>query len=149
MLGELSPAAIESLLHTQWVARIGCHASRLTYVVPISYAYDGRAIYGHSAEGLKLEMLRANPDVCVEVDHADDVANWESVIAWGRYEELEGEAAEEALRLLLSRFRPLMTPATGDGAHGTVPSAHGEGGAPLAAVYRIVLEDKSGRFERH
>ena len=29
--------------------------------------------------------------VCFEVDHIRDLGNWQSVIAWGRYEELAGD----------------------------------------------------------
>ncbi len=147
MLGELLPSAIEALLHSQWVARIGCHASRLTYVVPISYAYDGTAIYGHSTEGLKLEMMRANPRVCIEVDHIEGLGRWQSVIAWGRFEELHDAAAMDALQKLMTRFAPLMTDAANTPSHGAMPSPHGPGGAMKGAVYRILLEEKSGRYE--
>lgn len=54
MLGELNPTMIERLLHDNIVGRIGCHSFGRTYVVPITYAYDGNAIYAHSAEGTKL-----------------------------------------------------------------------------------------------
>jgi nitroimidazol reductase NimA-like FMN-containing flavoprotein (pyridoxamine 5'-phosphate oxidase superfamily) len=146
MLGELTPSAIEALLYSEWVARIGCHASRLTYVVPISYAYDGEAIYGHSTEGLKLEMLRANPRVCIEIDHVENLANWQSVIAWGRFEELTGEAAMHAMQKILARFSPMMTSPSNTPTHGAVPAQHS--GRANGAIYRIVLEEKSGRFER-
>ncbi len=42
MFGTLSPQEIETVLHQQVVGRLGCHAEGLTYVVPISYGYDGR-----------------------------------------------------------------------------------------------------------
>jgi uncharacterized protein len=146
MLGELTPSAIESLLHTEWVARIGCHASRLTYVVPISYAYDGEAIYGHSTEGLKLEMLRANPRVCIEVDRVENLANWQSVIAWGRFEELAGDDAMHAMQKIMARFTPMMTSASTTPTHGASPAAHNN--HMKGAIYRIVLEEKSGRYEK-
>ena len=38
MVGWLSPAEIEELLHTELVAHLGCHADGRTYVVPITYA---------------------------------------------------------------------------------------------------------------
>lgn len=44
--------------------------------------------------------MRANPEVCSQVDEIDDMANWRSVIAWGRYEELKGELAIAAMNLL-------------------------------------------------
>ncbi len=149
MLGTLSPAEIEDLLHTEVVARIGCHAEGLTYVVPITYAYDGDGLIGHSVDGLKLRMMRQNPVVCVEVDHMDDLANWRSVIARGRFEELVGTAASAALVTLRERFRPLMVSETSQPTHdlheGETETHSGNGRAHL---YRIHLYEKTGRFER-
>ena len=71
MLGTLSSAEIEDLLRTEVVARLGCHAEGRTYVVPVTYAYDGDALLVQSADGLKVRMMRQNPLVCVEVDHVD------------------------------------------------------------------------------
>jgi hypothetical protein len=42
-----------------------------------------RIVCGHSADGLKITMMRANPHVCFEVDHRENLANWRSVVAWG------------------------------------------------------------------
>ncbi|HRN58380.1 MAG TPA: pyridoxamine 5'-phosphate oxidase family protein, partial [Agriterribacter sp.] len=53
MFGILSADDIEILLQQQLVGRIGCHAKNVTYVVPVSYAYDGAYIYGHTFEGMK------------------------------------------------------------------------------------------------
>jgi len=107
MLGTLTPTEIEAVLHRGIVGRIGCHADGRTYIVPITYAYDSGSIYAHSAEGLKLHMMRANPNVCFEIDQMDDLANWKSVIAWGRFEELHGSDADHAMALLLARLLPL------------------------------------------
>ena len=67
------------------IGRIGCSANGLTYVVPISYAYDNRYIYAHSKEGMKIQMMRLNPMVCFEIDTMDDLENWQSVVVWGRF----------------------------------------------------------------
>jgi len=61
MLGILETDQIEDLLGSQVVGRIGCHADDLTYVVPVSYAYDGSCIYAHSEEGMKIAIMRKNP----------------------------------------------------------------------------------------
>ena len=53
MFGTLNPIEIESVLHGQIIGRIGCHIDNTTYVVPISYAYDGEFIYALTNEGLK------------------------------------------------------------------------------------------------
>jgi uncharacterized protein len=149
MLGTLSPAEIEDLLHTEVVARIGCHADGRTYVVPVTYAYDGGALLVQSADGLKLRMMHQNPMVCVEVDRIDSLANWRSVIAWGRFEVLFGAAATTAFERLCERLQPLMV---GETVPAAEPLREGEtrlrSVSDQAAVYRIVLLEKTGRFER-
>jgi hypothetical protein len=146
MLGELTQTEIQSLLSTEVVARIGCHANGRTYVVPITYAYDDGAIIGHSGDGMKVEMMRKNPFVCVEVDRMDTLANWRSVIAWGHYEELTGRTAVDAIEKLANRLAHLSpsetsVPAPGRGRGGQEPPAH------AVVVYRIRLTETTGRYE--
>ncbi|HEY5340097.1 MAG TPA: pyridoxamine 5'-phosphate oxidase family protein [Candidatus Aquilonibacter sp.] len=141
MLGELRAPEIERVLRENVIGRIGVHAFGRTYIVPITYAYDGSAIYAHSREGMKMHMMRENPHVCFEVDRMDGMANWESVIAHGRFEELHGERAEHALEMLIEILEPRL-----DGPAGA--SAHPRSDAIPALTYRIVLEEKTGRFER-
>jgi nitroimidazol reductase NimA-like FMN-containing flavoprotein (pyridoxamine 5'-phosphate oxidase superfamily) len=146
MLGELTQSEIQSLLSTEVVARIGCHANGRTYVVPITYVYDGGALLGHSGDGMKVEMMRKNPFVCVEVDHMDNLANWRSVIAWGHYEELTGQAAVDAVEKLAVGLAHLSVsetsvPAPRRAAGGHEAPAHG------IVVYRIRLTETTGRYE--
>jgi hypothetical protein len=103
---ELSQSEIEEFLREQRIARLGCHADGVTYVVPLIYAYDDGAVVAVTTEGRKTAMLRENPSVCVEVDEydADGKGSWRSVIAHGTYEELAGDAVEPALALLRERF---------------------------------------------
>jgi|SRR5215469_15242574 len=150
MLGQLDEREIEDVLRSEYLGRIGCHSDGRTYVVPVTYAYDNGAVYGHSAEGLKLRMMRANPSVCFEVDRMEDLATWRSVIAWGRFEELRGAEADHGLAVLMARLLPLS--ASSETSHPPKSLTHQhraiEEGLP-AIVYRIALREKSGRFERH
>ncbi len=59
MLGELNQEQIEQVLRSEVIGRLGCHASGRTYVVPVTYAYDGERIICHSGLGRKIEMMRA------------------------------------------------------------------------------------------
>jgi len=147
MIGQLSRLEIEALLHNEVIARIGCHTEGYTYIVPVTYAYDGEAIFGYSPEGLKLTMMRENPKVCVEVDHIDDPATWQSVIAHGTFQELSGAAADEAIRKIRARFVLQTVSATAIPSHGLDPHARSLGRIRFSA-YRIALESKTGRFER-
>jgi nitroimidazol reductase NimA-like FMN-containing flavoprotein (pyridoxamine 5'-phosphate oxidase superfamily) len=132
---ELTKAEIDELLHEQVVGRVGCHVDGLTYVVPLIYAYDGDAIYIASIGGLKVEMMRANPQVCFEVDEYSP-GGWRSAIVQGDYEELEGEDVSSALDLLQRRFG----------------RSAGESNRRLLSdttvVFRIVVREVTGRAVR-
>jgi uncharacterized protein len=141
VLGTLDQKQVDHLLHSETVGRIGVHADGRTYVVPTTYVYDGDAIYGHAAEGLKVRMMRASRSVCFEVDHIEDMANWRSVIAWGTYEELSGDVAIAAMNLLRSRLAPLTTSETA----GPAGRAARDG---VEVAYRIRLTERTGRFEK-
>jgi nitroimidazol reductase NimA-like FMN-containing flavoprotein (pyridoxamine 5'-phosphate oxidase superfamily) len=141
VLGELKSEEIERVLHQNVIGRIGCHAFGRTYVVPITYAYDGSAIYAHSSEGMKLDMMRENPRVAFEVDWMDGDGNWESVIASGTFEELRGDRARSRFHWLVGEVSARV-----DGPPGE--TVHLRNSGEPAVVYRIVLEEKTGRFER-
>lgn len=148
MFGNLNTVQIDTLLHNQLIGRIGCHADDRTYVVPVSYAYDGAYIYAHSFKGMKINMMRKNPQVCFEVDNTKDLANWQSVICWGEFEELTTEEGKNlALEKLNKRILPILSSET---MHITpewpFPANHHERVGGI--FYRIKITDKTGRFER-
>lgn len=146
MLGHLTDREIDDVLDGEVIGRIGCHAAGRTYVVPITYVYDGGCVYGHSAVGMKLSMMRSNPSVCFEVEQVDDLSHWRSVVAWGQFEELEGDASAAGMRLLVSRLLPLIEGTSAEPSHGIQPQRPATP-AIEAVVYRIRLGERTGRFE--
>src|SRR5580658_2404206 len=108
MVGKLEKSEIEGLLMSATHAHLGCHADGKTYVVPISFAYDGQRVVGYTSPGQKTEMMRLNPDVCIQVEEITDLANWQSAIVWGRYVELEVSEAAIALGLLIDKYGPIF-----------------------------------------
>lgn len=147
MFGELTSREIEETIHSQVIGRIGCHADDLTYVVPLSYAYDGEYIYGHTREGLKVNMMRKNHKVCFEVDVLTNLANWKSVIAWGEFEELNNSTdRHHALQHLLDRILPVITSATTK-ISPEWPFIPADMNSIKGVVFRIRLKQKTGRFE--
>ncbi|MFS4418137.1 pyridoxamine 5'-phosphate oxidase family protein [Maribacter sp. 2307ULW6-5] len=148
MLGRLTETQMEQVLRSNIVGRLGCHAEGETYVVPISYAYDGTHLYGHTQEGLKVELMRKNPNICLLVDEMEDMGNWRSVILWGRFEELkETGARESAMRFLLDRTLPYLTGETT--LQHVMRDAHlGRSRALDGVMYKIVPLRKTGRFEK-
>ena len=141
MLGELNADQIEDLLRTEVIARIGCLRDGRVYVVPITYVYDGTYVWGHAMDGAKLSAMRADPRVCIEVEHVDDLSNWRSVIAWGTFEECHHDDWAAGMTLLVERIMPLLTLPP----HQSPPDP---AGPHRGTVYRIRLETKTGRFEK-
>ncbi|HTR54201.1 MAG TPA: pyridoxamine 5'-phosphate oxidase family protein [Kofleriaceae bacterium] len=149
MIGELRLEEIETLLREQTIGRIGCHARGHTHVFPVTYVYDGRAIYGHTGDGLKVRMMRENPSVCFDVEQLSDLPSWRSVIVVGRFEELHGDEADAAIQRLVARLDGAPHSETALPAHGAgrvVPGV--EMTSPRqSVVYAIRVEEKTGRFE--
>jgi hypothetical protein len=149
MLGELTKSEIEEVLTSNVVGRIGCTARNTVYVVPVTYAYDGESVFGHTVEGMKIEFLRENPECCFEVDVVKDLADWVSVIAWGTFEELKGEEARKAGDFLMNRIAPVMPGETSQSHRmGPLPNVRLATFEKNPIVYRIRIKEKSGRFER-
>ena len=65
-------------------------------------------MYILSTEGDKIESMRRNPKVSIEIDDIAGETEWISVIALGRYEELPGVqfCAERARARKLLEHRP-------------------------------------------
>lgn len=113
MFDTLSNKQMMDVLSNSIAGRLGCHADGKTYVVPISYAYDGDYIYARTFNGMKINMMRKNPNVCFQVDNMQNMAEWESVIIWGTFEELSDEAERtKGLKILLSRMLPNVSSET-------------------------------------
>lgn len=142
MLRELTPEVTDHLLKSQFFGRIGCAADGQVLVLPVTYLYDGQAIYGQTREGAKTRLLRQNPTVCFEVDEVCSPLCWRSVVVQGVYEELQGEERLDAeQRLGPGRVAPIKI--TGDTLSGEMV---GTAPAPTV-VYRIRILSKSGRSE--
>jgi nitroimidazol reductase NimA-like FMN-containing flavoprotein (pyridoxamine 5'-phosphate oxidase superfamily) len=137
------------VLKDNHLARLGCAHNNQPYVVPIFFAYDGTHLYGSniyvfSTIGLKIEWMRANPLVCLEIDNVKNPRDWLSVVVLGHYQELLDTAEQEITRrhayALLSEHAQWWEPAA------AVAAGHGEQIEPFSPVYyRIFIDHLSGR----
>lgn len=97
--------------------RIGILGDEYPYVVPVSFGVEveeGKiCVYLHGAsKGLKLELLKKNPHVCVEGDiciKVEEVAHgvttrYESVIGYGIAESVSGDEKVKGLKSLLNQY---------------------------------------------
>ncbi len=149
MIENLTNDQINHVLAMQLVGRIGYGTGKKIYVVPVVYVFDGKHIYAHSKEGQKINIMRKNPAVCFQVDAIEDLGNWRSVVIQGRFEELTTKPLQEkAIKLLNDRFIPLKTSNAAKPSYERVRGSH-EIEKPLRAIlFRISIDEKTGRYEK-
>jgi nitroimidazol reductase NimA-like FMN-containing flavoprotein (pyridoxamine 5'-phosphate oxidase superfamily) len=141
-VNELSAAECWEVLSRTHVGRLACARADQPYVVPISFSYDvlANCIFSFSAVGKKVDWMRENPKVCVEVEEVADRYNWTTIVVFGRYDEI-GDTPDErgvrarALKLFEERSR-WWFPAV---------AKIGSEERPAVVVYRIHVETVSGR----
>lgn len=98
------------LLDTSLVAHIGMISDDSPYVTPMSYVRDGDRLLFRTEAGKKLDALRANPSVCVEVSFFDEqTGDWASVIVTGVATEVTDEQSKQvAVDGLFQRYATVM-----------------------------------------
>ncbi|MNK95030.1 Pyridoxamine 5'-phosphate oxidase [compost metagenome] len=144
MLGELNKREIIEFLESKFIGRLGCHLNGETYIVPVNYVYQNNAVYAHSGEGKKINMLRANPRVCFQVDEIENMFKWKSVILWGTFEELKGQERQQAMQGLILRIMPTTDNPAREPSHAINPAFQ-----DYLIVYRINIQEATGRYESH
>jgi nitroimidazol reductase NimA-like FMN-containing flavoprotein (pyridoxamine 5'-phosphate oxidase superfamily) len=110
MINQLGERESRALLKQGIIGRLGCSENGKPYVVPVYYLFDDDYVYLHSLSGHKIDVLRANPNACLQVDEIEDDYHWRSVIAFGFYEEVNDEDERERILVRLFRRLPHLTP---------------------------------------
>lgn len=107
---------IEEIVNRSPFCRLAMSNNGDPYVVPLCFGYKSDTFYLHSArEGRKLDILRKNERVCVEIDtgceivRGDDACDWSikyrSVIGFGRAAFIDDEEAKrEALDVIMAHY---------------------------------------------
>ena len=145
LIRTLSVLECTKILTANRVARLACAKDGQPYVVPVHYAYAGNHLYVFSMPGKKIDWMRANPLVSVQVDERGEGRGWQSVVVDGRYEELPDRIGHKLERdhawTLLSKhadwwepgaLKPVVPPVSDSTPH---------------VFFRILVELGSGREE--
>jgi len=142
LIQEMTREMSEDLLKRTHVGRLGCAQGSQPYVVPISFAYHREFLYSFATVGQKIEWMRANPLVCVEADEIVSRHEWQTVVIFGRYEELPDTPDFHRTRMvaheLLAKTAMWWEP-------GYVKTLHKGKERPLQPIYfRISISEISG-----
>lgn len=140
---EMPAEECRKVLGLENFGRLGCARKNQPYIVPIDFAYQDEYLYGFATVGQKIEWMRANPHVCLEVDSVTSRDRWLSVIVTGLYEELPDtpELEKNVLEAYeLIRKRALWWQP------GYVSALHRDPSEPPTPVfYRIRIDKVTGR----
>lgn len=144
----LSPAEIDSLLAVQRYGHLGCSANGEVYVVPITYIFEAGVLYSFTELGKKIEMMRKNPKVCVQVEQVKAHDHWDSAICWGTFDEITDAEEKQRVKLLLAdQFA--QGEAGGDSVVSPLVSRLHETDTHREPIlYKITIEKKTGRREK-
>lgn len=142
LIHELTRAECRETLARTNVARLACARDNQPYVVPILFSFDPAddCLYCFSTLGLKIEWMRHNPKVCVEIDDITDPFHWTTIVVLGRYEEILRSADASRAR---KRARELFETRPEWWLPGAAHLADSEHEIPV--VYRIHADIMTGR----
>ena len=80
-IGDLD--AVEAVIRSSRVCRLGLSEDNRPYVVPLCFGYRDNTLYFHSAPaGRKIEILKKNNSVCFEFDIDHEVVQSEEACKW-------------------------------------------------------------------
>jgi nitroimidazol reductase NimA-like FMN-containing flavoprotein (pyridoxamine 5'-phosphate oxidase superfamily) len=144
VIHDLTAAECHETLSRSGIGRLACARDNVPYVVPIYFVYEPDHLYGFTTVGQKIEWMRLNPRVCVEVDDIKDHTSWTSIVISGRYEELPDTPEYEAERrqaqmLLEKRFLWWQT------AHAAEQLRRPDSKPSPTVFYCIHIEETTGR----
>jgi nitroimidazol reductase NimA-like FMN-containing flavoprotein (pyridoxamine 5'-phosphate oxidase superfamily) len=137
----MTASECRALLTRVRVARLACSRNNQPYIIPIHVDLEDEFLYGYATLGQKIEWMRENCLVCLELDELTSQATWASVVVFGQYEELprtpEYESARNAAERLFQQHPSWWEPAS-------VPLVEHPQRPPI--VFRIRIDRLTGRM---
>jgi len=136
---------IDAVIDKAQVCRLAMADGSRAYIVPMSFGYDGRALYFHSAKkGKKLDILSRNSAVCFEVDTdvsatpAATACKWgmtyQSVIGHGEVEFItDPDAVRGAMDVIMAHYA------------GKAPFEYSDAEVNRVCVFKVNIHGMTGK----
>ena len=88
------------ILRNNYIGRLAFISEGKPFTVPITYFFDpsDKSIISYSGPGHKIDAMRKNQSISLQVDAIVSVYNWESALVHGTFEELKGDDAKQKLQ---------------------------------------------------
>lgn len=80
----INQSEIDKILSEESICRVAMVDNGIPYVIPMNFGYENGVLYFHSAkEGRKLDVVKQNPNVCIEVERGCEIVKNEKPCNWG------------------------------------------------------------------
>ncbi|EMQ96330.1 MAG: flavin mononucleotide-binding protein [Xanthomarina sp.] len=99
MITTLETKECHFILENNYIGHLGYIFQNKPFVVPITYYFDAKEnqIICYSGEGHKIQSMRKNNQVSLQVAEIASVNNWKSVLAHGTFQLFFGNEAKAYL----------------------------------------------------
>ena len=99
MFKNLEEKEKEFILENNYIGQLGYIYNKRPYVIPITYYYDrvNHAIICYSGDGHKMNAMRKNNAVSLQVVEIETIDNWRSILVHGVFEQKNGSDAKAYL----------------------------------------------------
>lgn len=140
---ELSNAEIIDILGRVGYGHLGCARDNKPYVVPVHYAFADGEVFIYTTEGKKFEIIKSNPNICLQVEEVTDNQHWQSVVIQGVADQITDEDERAKAFKLVIAVNPTLTPAV------SVRWMDDMVRENIEVIYRLTPTETSGRRTRN
>ena len=148
MIQDLKAKEGKRILSDNYIGQLAFIAGEWPYSIPITYYYNQakNLIISYAAEGHKIKYMRKNPNVSLAVNEIDSVSNWRSVLAHGKFEELQGIDAKYHLHEFAEGVKSILHRKEGVDAKSISEFSSKIESEKYPIVYRIVLDELTAKY---
>ena len=136
---EMQHSDCIGMLSSGRLARLACCKDNIPYIVPISFRYVENHILSFSRPGKKIDWMRENPRVCLEIEQLADKIQWKCLLVEGSFRELKNRDEREYAWSLLQRDNDWWEPG------GIKPAAQHVKESLDPVYFKIEIDRMSGR----
>ena len=137
---EMHDSEIGDLLKRVDYGHLACSRDDQPYVLPIYYAYDGNEIFMYTTAGMKSDVIKDNPKICLQVEEILENGAWRSVVVIGEAHQIVDRAEREKAVELVRTFNPMLLPAL------AIKWSNDWMRKNVEVVYKITILKMTGRF---
>ena len=137
---EMRNVEINALLRRVGYGHLACCRDDQPYVLPIYYVFDGNEIFIYTTAGLKSEIIKVNPRICLQVEEILDDGSWGSVVVTGEAKEIVDRSEREKAVDLIRDSNPTLLPAL------AIKWANDWMRKNVEVVYKIKIISAVGKF---